>query len=118
MNIWCDRLLPGSLHLAHVFPWAAIDKCVNSLIYNSNNSNDLKEFVELIFRVDWDAIAPNAWLLVESVVSWELPSPGWPISHGTYLWQDLIDLNRKMLQEALFNCITKQPLGLERTKTC
>ena len=106
---WCERLLPGSLHLAHVFPWAAIDKCVDDL----DNQNTLDEFVKLIFKVDEEAIAPQQWLLERSPVSEELPMSDMPVPHTDYLY-DLIDLNKEMMGEALDNCKVGQ--NLDRCK--
>ena len=54
---WCRRLLPSYLHKCHVFPWAAIDGVVDKLS-QAQRTNDLLEFVRLMFRYDDSADVP------------------------------------------------------------
>lgn len=47
-----------SFHLAHVFPWSAIDVCVSGLWANKNQLN---QFIDVIFRVDPNAVTYEKW---------------------------------------------------------
>ena len=63
-------------------------------------------------------LVQNNWLVAESPAAYELPSSGGEVSHGTYLSQDLINLNDAMLKEALFYCIPEEPLDVEEANKC
>ena len=49
---------PFATHLAHVFPWSAIDECVE---FYKNNKAKLREMIDLIFKIDSDARVNKAF---------------------------------------------------------
>ena len=56
------RLDGYSLHLAHVFPWAAIDKCIGRYISGPYaNQTVVTEIVEITFEIDTQAVVPKSW---------------------------------------------------------
>lgn len=56
------QLQPNDIHLAHVFPWSAIEECVDKYwgpTAAPQNVKGLNDFIKLIFKVDTVAQVPT-----------------------------------------------------------
>jgi len=93
---------PGDGHLAHVFPWAAIDKCVD---HYWGKTKDLKDLVRAIFEVDTNAVAPKAFQQQSATTPTEFKADSKSfVQHSAYLGSSLVQENTDMETEALNFC--------------
>lgn len=93
----------NSIHLAHVFPWAGIDECVDYYKQN-NNGGRLTNFVTRIFGVDANAVVPQFWKKANLNDDRSF-TPQSFVSHRNYLGVTLRAENTLMLNEALKDCV-------------
>ena len=92
----------NSLHLAHVFPWAAIDNCIERYWHNQTKLN---ETVEKLFEIDMQAVVPKSWTNKRSSKTNEfIPDKNEIVSHEDYLGPKLVSINTNLLAEALKSC--------------
>merc|ERR1712062_141469 len=103
------KFQPNDFHLAHVFPWRAIDECVDKYWGagpKPQAAKALTSFVRLIFKVDVDASVPTLW------TSLNPPTPGGFTTQSNYLRNmgiykgltkigDMQSRNAEMEQEAI-----------------
>ena len=98
------RLLRNSLHLAHVFPWAAIDNCIERY-WNERNQTALNETVEKIFEIDMQAVVPKSWTKKRNSKTNDfIPDSNEIVSHEDYLGPKLVSVNTDLLARALNVC--------------
>lgn len=94
----------NGLHLAHVFPWAGIDACVDE--YWNNQNLQLKNLVDTIFKPDNNAVAAKIWTKKTRRNGDNIPNKSSMKKHTStsYLGQNLKLENTDMLIRAHSVC--------------
>ena len=109
----------ATLHLAHVFPWAAIDECIREYTKSGypGYQTNLTAIVEKIFEIDKQAVVPKSWTKKTNSETRDfIPDSKEIVLHDEYLGSNLESVNEQLLADALDVC--KVGLGGPNAHNC
>jgi len=93
----------ANLDLAHVFPWAAIDACVD-LYWVKSKQSKLNNLVKVIFQQDTEAVVTETFVDNPNVLNEFLPDSTSIIKHAAYLGSALKKENTALKTKAQAIC--------------